>query len=128
MSTLGELTGISQCRRLAIVAASVLVTSLLAADERPSGQALRTNERPGKIYLRAFLKNKGPQAKKEFAEGIFVVDPQTGAWRSLLDHGISPRVSPDGETLVLRYRVLIHHGNPLQAQVADVYRRFAAEK
>ena len=33
-----------------------------------------------------------------------------------------------GETLVLRYRVLIHHGNPSQAQVAEAYRRFAAQQ
>src|SRR5262249_8748061 len=33
-----------------------------------------------------------------------------------------------GATLVLRYRVLIHHGDPSQAQVAEAYRRFAAEQ
>jgi len=33
---------------------------------------------------------------------------------------------PARASLVLRYRVLIHHGNPLQAGVADMYRRFAA--
>jgi Methane oxygenase PmoA len=33
-----------------------------------------------------------------------------------------------GETLVLRYRVLIHHGDPSQAQVAEAYRRFAAQQ
>jgi Methane oxygenase PmoA len=33
-----------------------------------------------------------------------------------------------GETLAFRYRVLIHHGNPSQAQVAEAYRRFAAQQ
>jgi hypothetical protein len=35
---------------------------------------------------------------------------------------------PAGETLVLRYRVLIHHGDPVRAQVAEAYRQFAAQK
>ena len=34
---------------------------------------------------------------------------------------------PAGETLVLRYRVFIHHGDPLQARVAEAYRQFAAQ-
>jgi hypothetical protein len=28
----------------------------------------------------------------------------------------------------LRYRVFIHHGDPLQAQVAEAYRQFAEQK
>jgi hypothetical protein len=36
-------------------------------------------------------------------------------------------VIPAGEALVLRYRVLIHHGNPEAAQVAQAYRRFVAQ-
>jgi hypothetical protein len=35
---------------------------------------------------------------------------------------------PAGEALVFRYRVFIHHGNPSQAQVAEAYLRFAAQK
>jgi Methane oxygenase PmoA len=35
---------------------------------------------------------------------------------------------PAGGTLVLRYRVLIHHGKPLQAGVAEEYQRFAAQQ
>ena len=34
---------------------------------------------------------------------------------------------PTGGSLVLRYRVLIHHGNPSQAGVAELYRQFAAQ-
>jgi hypothetical protein len=34
---------------------------------------------------------------------------------------------PTGGSLVLRYRVFIHHGNPSQAGVAEAYRRFAAQ-
>jgi hypothetical protein len=35
---------------------------------------------------------------------------------------------PAAGSLVLRYRVLIHHGNPAQAGVAEAYQQFAAEK
>jgi hypothetical protein len=35
---------------------------------------------------------------------------------------------PAGSSLVLRYRVVIHHGDPLQAGVKDEYLRFAEEK
>lgn len=35
---------------------------------------------------------------------------------------------PAGSSLVLRYRVFIHHGNPFNAGVADEHRRFAAER
>jgi hypothetical protein len=35
---------------------------------------------------------------------------------------------PAGDSLILRYRVLIHHGNPSEAGVAEAYRQFAAEK
>jgi hypothetical protein len=34
---------------------------------------------------------------------------------------------PAGGSLVFRYRVFIHHGNPLQAGVAEAYRWFAAQ-
>jgi hypothetical protein len=33
-----------------------------------------------------------------------------------------------GDALVLRYRVFIHHGDPLRAQVAEAYRQFAAQR
>jgi hypothetical protein len=33
---------------------------------------------------------------------------------------------PAGGSLVMRYRVFIHHGNPSQAGVAEAYRRFVA--
>jgi hypothetical protein len=36
-------------------------------------------------------------------------------------------VIPAGDALVLRYRVLIHHGDPLQAQLAEAYRQFTAQ-
>jgi len=35
---------------------------------------------------------------------------------------------PAGGSLVFRYRVVIHHGDPVQARVADAYRRFAADE
>jgi len=33
-----------------------------------------------------------------------------------------------GESLVFRYRVFIHHGDPVQAQAAEAYRQFAAQR
>jgi len=33
-----------------------------------------------------------------------------------------------GDALVLRYRVLVHHGDSSQAQIAEAYRRFAAQQ
>jgi hypothetical protein len=35
---------------------------------------------------------------------------------------------PAGGSLILRYRVFIHHGNPSQAGVAEAYARFVAEQ
>jgi hypothetical protein len=35
---------------------------------------------------------------------------------------------PAGGSLIFRYRVFIHHGNPPQAGVADAYRQFAAQQ
>jgi hypothetical protein len=37
-------------------------------------------------------------------------------------------VIPAGEALAFRYRVFIHHGDPLRAQVAEAYRQFAAQE
>ena len=37
-------------------------------------------------------------------------------------------VIPAGGSLIFRYRVFIHHGDPSQAGVAEAYRQFAAEK
>ena len=35
---------------------------------------------------------------------------------------------PAGDSLIFRYRVFVHHGNPSQAGVAEAYRQFATEK
>ncbi len=35
---------------------------------------------------------------------------------------------PEGGSLIFRYRVFIHHGNPSQAGIAEAYAQFAAEK
>ena len=37
-------------------------------------------------------------------------------------------VIPAGEALAFRYRVVIHHGDPAQAKVAEAYRQFAVQK
>jgi len=57
------------------------------------------------------------------AANPFGVRPFTGDRRQNGRYAI-----PAGESLVFRYRVVIHHGDPLQAQVAEAYRRFAAQK
>jgi len=57
------------------------------------------------------------------AANPFGVKQFTGDRRQNGKHAI-----PAGEALVFRYRVFIHHGDPLQAQVAEAYRRFAAQK
>ncbi|PYR26487.1 MAG: transmembrane prediction [Acidobacteria bacterium] len=57
-----------------------------------------------------------------FAANPFGVKQFTGDRRQDGTYAI-----PAGETLVLRYRVFIHHGDPLQARVAEAYRQFAAQ-
>jgi hypothetical protein len=54
------------------------------------------------------------------AANPFGIKPFTGDRRQNGSYDI-----PAGGSLVLRYRVFIHHGNPSQAGVADEYRRFA---
>ena len=56
------------------------------------------------------------------AANPFGIKPFTGDRRQSGSYDI-----PAGGSLVLRYRVFIHHGNPSQAGVAEAYRRFAAQ-
>jgi len=35
---------------------------------------------------------------------------------------------PAGDALVFRYRVIIHHGDPTEARIAEAYRQFAAQQ
>ena len=56
------------------------------------------------------------------AANPFGVKPFTGDRRQNGRYDI-----PAGGSLVFRYRVVIHHGNPFQAGVAEAYRRFAAQ-
>jgi hypothetical protein len=58
-----------------------------------------------------------------FAANPFGVKQFTGDRRQNGKHVIAA-----GEALVLRYRVVIHHGDPLRAEVAEAYRRFAGQK
>jgi hypothetical protein len=62
------------------------------------------------------------------AYGLFAANPfGIGQFTRSRQHNGSYTV-PAGTSLILRYRVFIHHGNPSDAGVADEYRRFAAEK
>lgn len=54
----------------------------------------------GFIYFAGQLRLSGGEGPKRNVGGIFLVDPKTGAWRRLLDKGISPRISNDGTSLV----------------------------
>jgi hypothetical protein len=56
------------------------------------------------------------------AANPFGVKPFTGDRRQNGTHLI-----PAGEALVFRYRVFIHHGDPVEAQVAEAYRQFATQ-
>jgi beta-lactamase regulating signal transducer with metallopeptidase domain/Tol biopolymer transport system component len=53
----------------------------------------------GKLYLNGRLSVKNATGEINEVHGIIEVDPQSGAWRKLIDRGHSPRVSPDGQTL-----------------------------
>jgi hypothetical protein len=57
------------------------------------------------------------------AANPFGLKPFTGDRRRDGRHAI-----PAGGSLILRYRVFIHHGNPSQAGVAETYSEFAAAK
>jgi methane monooxygenase PmoA-like len=60
------------------------------------------------------------------AYGLFAANPfgVRQFTRDRWQHG--DHTIPAGTSLVLRYRVVIHHGNPFQAGVAEMYRTFAA--
>ncbi len=57
------------------------------------------------------------------AANPFGLKPFTGDRRQDGRH-----VIPAGGSLILRYRVFIHHGDPFQAGVAEAYRQFAPEQ
>jgi hypothetical protein len=57
------------------------------------------------------------------AANPFGISYFTGGRRGQGAYTISP-----GASLVLRYRVVIHHGDPVHTRIADAYRRFAAER
>jgi methane monooxygenase PmoA-like len=57
------------------------------------------------------------------AANPFGLRPFTGDRRQDGRYGI-----PAGGSLIFRYRVFIHHGNPVQAGVAEAYRQFAAQQ
>jgi RNA polymerase sigma factor (sigma-70 family) len=83
-----------------------------APDSRPNGNALIaafqggqkdetvTKKKP-RIYLHAHLKVK--RAGDDDAQdhrGIIAIDPDTGKWTKITGNGYSPRISPDGETVI----------------------------
>jgi hypothetical protein len=62
------------------------------------------------------------------AYGLLAANP-FGVSRFTGDRRQNGRYSiPSGGSLRLRYRVIIHHGSPREATVADAYRQFAADR
>lgn len=66
----------------------LLVVSPVLADESNS------------IYFSGRLRTRQENGQPQDVEGIFVVNPETGVWRRLLDKGRFARSSPDGVSLV----------------------------
>ena len=62
------------------------------------------------------------------AYGLFAANP-FGVRQFTRDrHQDGRSVIAAGQTLTFRYRVLIHHGDPLTARIADAYRQFANQR
>jgi RNA polymerase sigma factor (sigma-70 family) len=67
-----------------------------------AGQPDRTvAKKKARIYLYASLKVKraGDDDEQDF-RGIIAIDPDTGKWWKITGDGNSPRISPDGETVI----------------------------
>jgi RNA polymerase sigma factor (sigma-70 family) len=58
-------------------------------------------KRKPRLYLHAVLKVKraGDDEAQEH-RGIIALDPETGKWQKITANGNSPRISPDGETVI----------------------------
>lgn len=54
----------------------------------------------GKLYMGGTLKLKSTRGQTKEVRGIIEVDSETGAWRKLVGRGDSPRISPDGKTMI----------------------------
>jgi len=86
--------------------------------EEPLGIAIFDNPANIKHPTYWHARDYGLFAVNPFGEHDFYNDPKR-------DGSVTIAV---GKSLVLRYRVLIHHGDAAQAQVADAYRRYARTK
>lgn len=76
----------------------VVIAAAAQAEVKPAEPAVATLD-TGKLYVNGTLRVKDSQGEMKDVRGIFEIDPQSGAWRRLVDHGHSPRVSRNGETL-----------------------------
>lgn len=74
-----------------------------ASGDATQGAATEDKSRIYRIYLTGRLRVKVGEGEARTERGTFVIDPQTGLWRKLLDRGEHPRVSPDGETLAFSH-------------------------
>lgn len=63
-------------------------------------------KKKARIYLHAHLKVKraGDDAEQDY-RGIIAIDPDTGKWQKITGDGHSPRISPDGETVIFARHV-----------------------
>lgn len=76
------------------------LTGTIVANEVNGAPLIGTSIRIPKLYLQAGLNVKGDDGQLTEVRGIIEVDPTTGAWRKLVEKGYSPRISPNGETMI----------------------------
>src|SRR5579871_534186 len=88
-----------KCRGLWTTIVVALSVVMIGGMPTLAEQNSKTQINRGKIYFDATIRFTDADGKQTDMEGIFEVDPKSGAWRKLLDRGHGPRVSPDGETL-----------------------------
>jgi hypothetical protein len=97
---------LSRLAGLAIVSAAVLACLLPTFQHAPAGaqpQEAQAGARArGRIYVNAALryKPKGQDEEKTRYNLTIAIDPATGKWQIITEHGYAGRVSPDRETLV----------------------------
>ena len=108
---MGRLTAIAQhparhsWRNVALLIGLLVATCLLptfrgAVAQQDTTEEARDGQNLGRIYINGTLRVAGDDGESETIRGIFSINPATGEWKQLLDYGYSPRVSPDGQTLI----------------------------
>jgi beta-lactamase regulating signal transducer with metallopeptidase domain/Tol biopolymer transport system component len=86
----------------AAVLACLLPTVQHAPVQAEPQQAQPGTKGKGRIYVSAALRYKaeGEDEEKTHYGVLIAIDPATGKWQKMAEHGYNGRVSPDGQTLV----------------------------